>query len=185
MLRNIKSLFITKKVFDYISIIKKLKLLKYNKTIQKVFGIKIIDYKILSKRYIIYENGISKEYNLLNDKLLFEGEYLKGKRNGKGKEYNEEGNLIFEGEYLNGVKNGKAKEYYSNGELYFEGEYKKGKKWNGKLLNPNDTVIDSENDSKINDLTELKDGKGFIKEYNEEGKLIFEWRKKWKRIRIY
>ena len=174
MLRNIKSLFITKKVFDYISIIKKLKLLKYNKTIQKVIGIKIIDYKILSKRYIIYENGISKEYNFLNDKLLFEGEYLKRKRNGKGKEYNEEGNLIFEGEYLNGVKNGKAKDYYRNGKLYFEGEYKKGKKWNGKLLSINNQDMDSENNSKINDLTELKDGKGIIKEYNEEGTLIYE-----------
>ena len=36
--------------------------------------------------------------------LIFEGEYLNGKRNGKGKEYNKEGKLIFEGEYLNGFK---------------------------------------------------------------------------------
>ena len=44
-----------------------------------------------------------KEYNL-NNKLKFEGEYVNGERNGKGKEYfkNE---LIFEGEYLN-EKNG-------------------------------------------------------------------------------
>ena len=31
----------------------------------------------------------------------FEGEYLNGQRNGKGKEYND-GKLIFEGEYLIG-----------------------------------------------------------------------------------
>ena len=36
--------------------------------------------------------------------LIFEGEYLNGKRNGKGKEYNDNGQLIFEGEYLDGKK---------------------------------------------------------------------------------
>jgi len=41
--------------------------------------------------------------------LIYEGEYINGKRNGKGKEYNLEGKIIFEGEYLNGKKkwNGK------------------------------------------------------------------------------
>ena len=34
---------------------------------------------------------------------MFEGEYLNGKRNGKGREYNDE-ILIFEGEYLNGLR---------------------------------------------------------------------------------
>ena len=33
--------------------------------------------------------------------LSFEGEYLNGQRNGKGKEYDDMGNLIFEGEYKN------------------------------------------------------------------------------------
>ena len=41
-------------------------------------------------------------------------------------------NLIFEGEYLNGKRNGKGKEYYDKGKLKFEGEYCFGKKWNGK-----------------------------------------------------
>ena len=36
--------------------------------------------------------------------LIFEGEYLNGEKNGKGKEYDELGTLIFEGEYQNGVK---------------------------------------------------------------------------------
>jgi len=40
---------------------------------------------------------------------LFEGEYLNGKRNGKGKEYNEEGNLIYEGDYLNGERKKRSK----------------------------------------------------------------------------
>ena len=56
--------------------------------------------------YIIYElkegNGTVKEYN--NDILVFEGEYLNGKRNGKGKEYNSNGTVDFEGEYEDGYK---------------------------------------------------------------------------------
>jgi len=47
--------------------------------------------------------------------LKFEGNYIKGERNGKGKEYYENGKLMYEGEYLNGKKRGKGKEYYTNG----------------------------------------------------------------------
>ena len=47
------------------------------------------------------KSGNWKEY-YDNRKLRFEGEYLKGERNGKGKEYGyNSGILIFEGEYLN------------------------------------------------------------------------------------
>ena len=103
--------------------------------------------------------------------MEYEGRYLKGKRNGKGKEYhyqkhfnrfddclccrkNEKEEVkehyyvesIYEDEYLNGKRNGKGyiKEYYSNGKLLFEGEGLNGK----------------------------KNGKG--KEYYESGELIFE-----------
>ena len=41
-------------------------------------------------------------------------------------------NNIFEGEYLNGEKNGKGKEYDYNGQLIYEGEYLHGYKLNGK-----------------------------------------------------
>ena len=44
--------------------------------------------------------------------MKFEGDFLKGKRKGKGKEYYENGNLEFEGEYLDDERNGKGKEYY-------------------------------------------------------------------------
>ena len=62
---------------------------------------------------IIYElmngNGKVKEFNSINGELEFEGEYLNGKKNGKGKEYNEKGKLIFDGEYKNGLRwNGKG-----------------------------------------------------------------------------
>ena len=81
--------------------------------------------------------------------MLFEGEYLNGKKRngigfnnygdvefeikdgkGKVKEYNDYGKLKFEGEYLNGERNGKGKEY-EFGELKFEGEYLNGER-NGK-----------------------------------------------------
>ena len=50
-------------------------------------------------------------------------------KDGKGniKEYNSICKLEFEGEYLNGKRNGKGKEYYDNGKLKFEGEYDYGK----------------------------------------------------------
>ena len=93
--------------------------------------------------------GIVKEYDSLFPELIFEGQYLNGKKNGKGKEYYNKGKLKFEGEYLNGerwngigydgkgnltfqLKNGtgKVKEYdgYSGNNLKFDGEYLNGKK---------------------------------------------------------
>ena len=57
---------------------------------------------------IIYElkngNGKVKEYYKGVCKLKFEGAYLNGKKNGKGKLYDSKGNLEFEGEYLNSKK---------------------------------------------------------------------------------
>ena len=41
---------------------------------------------------------------MVNGELIFEGEYLNGKRNGKGKEFYN-GELIFGGEYLYGKRN--------------------------------------------------------------------------------
>ena len=70
------------------------------------------------------------EYQYKNE---FKGEYLKGEKwNGKGKEYDKDGKLIFELEYVNGKRNGKVKEYYNEDKLKFEGEYLDGKR-NGKI----------------------------------------------------
>ena len=56
-----------------------------------------------------------------------------GPINGLGKEYKKETNiLLFEGEYLNGIKNGKGKEYYENGQIKFDGDYFQGRKIEGK-----------------------------------------------------
>ena len=107
-------------------------------------------------------NGKGKEFNW-NGKLIFEGEYLNGKKNGKGKEFNWNGKLIFEGTYLNGKKNGEGKEYYENGLLKYEGKYLNGFKWEGRGFNMTGDVI-----------YELKEGKGFIIDYDFNGKLIYE-----------
>ena len=110
-------------------------------------------------------NGLFKQY--YDNKIIFEGEYLNGKRNGKGKEYNYYGRLIFEGEYLNGERNGKGKdidyatqivtfegeylngkrngkgkEYdYKTGNLLFEGEYLNDKEWEGKHYDNSNNII--------------------------------------------
>ena len=54
-----------------------------------------------------------------------EGEVFYEIKNGKGYmfEANYNGELYFEGEYLNGERNGKGKEYNNNGKIKFEGEY--------------------------------------------------------------
>ena len=73
----------------------------------------------------IYEinngNGYIKLYNYFNGYLEYEGEYLNMKKNGRGKEYNNN-NVIFEGEFSNNKRHGQGKEYENN-KLIFEGEY--------------------------------------------------------------
>ena len=108
------------------------------------------------KRIRFYYDGKGYVKNLFsNGKIEFEGEYINGEKNGKGKEYNYKGELKFEGEYYKGkkwtgngyyikdnkltlaytLKDGKGivKEYYDD-KLKFEGEYVNGEK-NGKAWN--------------------------------------------------
>ena len=119
MLKNIKTTYFIKLLFSFIIEKHKLKIIKYNKSLQKNINISIINYKFMSTRYIIYEsNGIGKEYEGYNDQLIYEGEYLNGEKNGKGKEYNIHGNLVFEGEYSNGEKV-KGKGYDKNGNIIY------------------------------------------------------------------
>ena len=108
--------------------------------------------------HIIYQ---LKDGNGLIDTKYFKGEIKNGERNGK--EYNLLGKLIYEGEYLNGKRwNGNEKEYDEYGKLIFEGEYLNGKRWNGKRYNNNQVIY------------ELKEGKGYIKEYYDNCNLMFE-----------
>ena len=188
MLKKLKSSFFLKFMFQHIYEGVKLKLLKYNKNIQNIIDINVINYRIFSGRYTVYETKrVLKEYNSFNDKLIFKGNYLNGKKNGKGKEYNEDdiiifegnylngkrsgkgkendvdGTLMYKGEYLNGERNGKGKEYYWNKQLKFEGEYLNGKQWNGIGY-----------EGKKKKLYEMKNGKGFKKEYTCDFYFYFE-----------
>ena len=118
-----------------------------------------------SKNSIVYwlENGAGYVTKFSDDGTkTFEGNYLNGKRNGKGKEYHHNGKIEFEGEYLNDkewngkgydsknnliyeLKNGKCfrKLYSSDGNLTFEGEYLNGEK-NGKFKEYCDNKLEIE-----------------------------------------
>ena len=162
-MNKIQSLYIVKIIFLFIDEKKKLNLLKYNNNLKNIMNISLINYKMYFGRYIIYEGyNKVKEFYIDDDILAFEGEYLNGKRSGKGKEYYN-GKLIFEGEYLNGKRSGKGKEYYED-KLLFEGDFLNGKMHNGKVYD----ILNQ------NIAYELKDGKGFIKEYNINNHLKFE-----------
>ena len=164
----------------------KLKLIKYNKSLQYKIDIKLINYKFYTGKYIIYETNIKgKEYDD-DDELEFEGELVNGLKNGKGKEYNLfNSKLIFEGEYKNGIKNGKGKAYYFNDKLRFEGEYlygqkRKGKEYindrlefEGEYLN-NEKWTGKGYDENNNIIYELINGTGKVKLYGYDTKLEYE-----------
>ena len=93
--------------------------------------------------------------------MKFDGEFLYGEKNKKGKKYNEKGELmlegffynnkicngkgkseykigkIYEGEFKNGEKIGKCEEFYKDGNLKFEGEYLNNRRYKGKCYNKN------------------------------------------------
>ena len=82
---SIKSTHFIQKLFSYINDDRKLKLVIYNKTIQKIIDINLTNYKFMTRKYIVYKlKGFANEYDIYNDRLIYKGEYLNGKRNGKG-----------------------------------------------------------------------------------------------------
>ena len=133
MLLTIKSSYFLNDVFAYINDGRKLKLFIHSKSHQEKLALNFVNYKYFSGKYIIVKEGKAKEFDRFDDHLLFEGEYLNGEKNGKGKEYDKYQKVIFEGTYLNKKRHGKGKEYDSHSyKLIFEGEYLNGKRWNGK-----------------------------------------------------
>ena len=162
--------------------------MKYSKELQNMFLIDIEDYRKKSGKYRIGgKNEKGREYLIETNSLIFEGDYLNGKRNGEGNEYYENGKLLFEGEYLKGKKwngngydiignkefeikngNGNIKEYnIFDGKLLFEGEYLYGER-NGKGKEYNDGRLEFEGEY----LNGKRNGKS--KEYYFEGSLKFE-----------
>ena len=83
MLEKIKSTYFLIELFSYLTIKKKLKIIKYNKKYQTNFNLNIIDYRLIIGGFIKYETGNkAKEYDDFNNLVLFEGKYLNGQRNG-------------------------------------------------------------------------------------------------------
>ena len=66
---------------------------------------------------------------------------------------------------VNDKRNGNGKEYFYNNQVKFEGEYLKGKIWNGICYNYYE-----------NKKYKIENGSGYIKEYDSEGVLKFEWK---------
>ena len=165
-LLNIKSAYIIKEIFSFLEQKKKLKIVLYSKRLKKKIEIGLKDYQRITGRYRLGDkNGKGEEHLIENDKLVFEGEYKNGRREGYGKEYYEAGYLEYEGEYKNGKRNGKGKEYYIYTEaLRFEGEYVNGAR-HGKGKEYYETS------NKLMFEGEYKNGKrnGFGKEYELKG----------------
>ena len=64
MLKNIKSSYIIKLIIAYVDESQKLKLVRYNKNLQKNLKLSIINYMHFKGIYIRYDsNGKAKEYN--------------------------------------------------------------------------------------------------------------------------
>ena len=111
MMDNIKSKYILEFFLSHINEKKKLNSVKYNKNLQSKLNLNLLHYKIFSGNFTtIFDNNnkIGKIFDEYKDKLIFEGEFSNGKKNGKGKEYDNNERLKFEGEYINGEKKGEG-----------------------------------------------------------------------------
>ena len=96
-IQKISSKIILKYVLKFLSNFQKLDLFKYNKSIQKEISLDLEDYKNESqKERIVEKDNFGKEYILGSKIKIFEGQFLNGKKHGKGKEYYNNGNLKFE-----------------------------------------------------------------------------------------
>ena len=113
--------------------------------------------KILCESGIVNgrKEGDGKEF-YFNKRIKFEGSYSKGiKVNGTG--YDKFGNEIYT------IDNNIVTEKYKNGNRVFEGSYYNGKKWTGVWYDINGNVAYN-----------IKCGKGFVKEFFDDGVLKFE-----------
>ena len=73
---------------------------------------------------------IEFDINEIHGKIKYVEDYLYGEKTGKVKEYINN-KLIYEGEYLNRERSGVGNEYDFNGNILFEDENLNGKKWVG------------------------------------------------------
>ena len=132
-IKNIKSILILRKVFSLLNEKTKLSISYHNKKIEKDLSISINDYIKVSQKYrIIQPNGKGQEFLINTKYLIFEGEFKKGKKHGKGIEYYYNMDLKLDEGYLYWEKEEHNKNDFYKKQIKFEGEYFDGKKISGK-----------------------------------------------------
>ena len=86
MVENIKSNFFVRYLFSFVDDGKQLYLVKYNKRLQKLLNINIMNYRFFTGKYIEYDtNEKVKIYDCFSNNLIFEGEFINGKKKWKRK----------------------------------------------------------------------------------------------------
>jgi hypothetical protein len=85
-INRIRSSYILKEIFSFLEPREKLDIIIYNRKLKENLEISIQDYKRISGKYIKGEkNGKGCIYTLDKNILIFEGEFLNGKKMEKGK----------------------------------------------------------------------------------------------------
>ena len=81
MLEKIKSIYFLRILINNLNHVKLLKLFKINNKIRNILNINLIDYKIISGKYIKgNRNCYAKEYDSYNNALIFEGDFIEWKK---------------------------------------------------------------------------------------------------------
>ena len=110
-------------------------------------------------------HGKGKKY-YRNGKILYEGDFINGKFDGKGKYIYDDGEY-YEGDFKKGLRNGEGTEYYSNEKINYEGYFIKDKyEGEGKYIWEDGTYYIG------HWKNGLRNGKG--KQYNSSGNVIYE-----------
>ena len=85
-IKKIKSVHILERIFSFLWQNKKLDIIAHNKKLQRTIGLDLEDYiKTSNKNKIVTIKGMGRECLINSDKIIFEGEYLHGKKMEKEK----------------------------------------------------------------------------------------------------
>ena len=110
MLFAINSSYIISDIFSLLEDRKKLKVIKYNISLQSKLECNLDFFKQISGRYLLTESiNFGKEITLDNNTLVYIGGFKDKKRHGFGVEYDNLGIFKFKGEFINGKRNREGK----------------------------------------------------------------------------
>ena len=76
-------------------------------------------YKLIGTFVNGLPHGFAKLFQ--DDRLVFEGEYQSGKKEGWARKYYSNGKVMFEGELKNGKWTGLGRKFYEDGRVWYEG----------------------------------------------------------------